>query len=66
MAENESYKLRRLIEYVARPPFANDRISLTRNGDVTLKLKKPFNDGTTHIVFTPLEFIEKISAKVQT
>jgi hypothetical protein len=62
--ENESYKLRRLIEYVARPPFANDRISLTRNGDVTLKLKKPFNDGTTHIVFTPLEFVEKLSALV--
>jgi hypothetical protein len=31
---------------------------------VTLKLKKPFSDGTTHIVFTPLEFIEKLSALV--
>jgi hypothetical protein len=29
-----------------------------------LKLKKPFSDGTTHIVFTPLEFIEKLSALV--
>jgi hypothetical protein len=61
---NESYKLKRLIEYVARPPFANERISRTPQGDVTLKLKKPFSDGTTHIVFTPLEFIEKLSALV--
>jgi hypothetical protein len=61
---NETYKLKRLIEYVARPPFANERISRTQNGDVTLRLKKPFSDGTTHIVFTPLEFIEKLSALV--
>lgn len=60
----ETHKLKRLIEYVARPPFANERISRTQNGDVTLKLKKPFSDGTTHILFTPLEFIEKLSALV--
>ena len=39
---NESHKLRRLIEYVARPPFANERITRTQNGDVALQLKKPF------------------------
>lgn len=60
----ESHKLKRLIEYVARPPFANERITRTHQGDVCLKLKKPFSDGTTHIVFTPLEFIEKLSALV--
>lgn len=49
---------------MARPPFANERITRTQNGDVTLKLKKPFSDGTTHIIFTPLEFIEKLSALV--
>ena len=60
----EREKLKRLIEYVARPPFANERIAQLPNGNVTLKLKKPFSDGTTHIVFTPLEFIEKLSALV--
>ena len=60
----EAHKLKRLIEYVARPPFANERIALTQNGEVTLKLKKPFSDGTTHILFTPMEFIEKLSALV--
>lgn len=60
----ETYKLKRLIEYVARPPFANERITRTQNGEVLLKLKKPFSDGTTHIVFTQLEFIEKLSALV--
>jgi hypothetical protein len=60
----ESHKLKRLIEYVARPPFANERITRTPSGDVCLKLKRPFSDGTTHIVFTPLEFMEKLSALV--
>lgn len=60
----ETYKLKRLIEYVARPPFANERIVKTSTGDVLLKLKRPFSDGTTHIVFTQLEFIEKLSALV--
>ena len=60
----ETYKLKRLIEYVARPPFANERITRTSTGEVLLKLKKPFADGTTHIVFTALEFIEKLSALV--
>ena len=40
------------------------RITLTAQGDVMLKLKKPFTDGTTHIVFTQMEFIEKLSALV--
>jgi hypothetical protein len=61
---NEGYKLQRLIEYVARPPFANERLSLKPSGDVMLKLKRAFSDGTTHIVFSPLEFIEKLAALV--
>ncbi len=60
----ESHKLKRLIEYVARPPFANERITLAPSGDVLLKLKKQFTDGTTHIVFSPLELIEKLAALV--
>ena len=28
------------------------------------KLKKPWTDGTTHVVFSPLEFMEKLAALV--
>ncbi|MCP3881071.1 MAG: hypothetical protein GY701_22160, partial [Sulfitobacter sp.] len=34
--------------------IANDRLQLNRAGDVVLKLKSPYRDGTTHIVMTPL------------
>ena len=33
-------------------------------GDVLLRLKKPYSDGTSHLVFSPLEFLEKLAALV--
>ena len=32
------------------------RLSLTRNGQVRYELKTPYNDGTTHVIFEPLDF----------
>lgn len=61
---NESYKLRKLISYVSRPPLAHSRIGLQNSGDILYKLKSPFSDGTTHVLFSPIEFIEKLAALV--
>ena len=36
------------------------RIKVNSNGDVTLKLKSPYRDGTTHLVMTGLEFMQKL------
>jgi hypothetical protein len=33
------------------------RLSLTRNGQVRYELKTPWRNGTTHVIFEPLEFI---------
>jgi hypothetical protein len=60
----ERHKLRKLISYVSRPPLAHARIRERENGDIVYKLKNPFHDGTTHVIFTPLEFIEKLAALV--
>ena len=30
---------------------------------VVLKLKTPWRDGTTHIVMSPLEFMERVAAR---
>jgi hypothetical protein len=34
------------------------------DGKVTLELKNKWNDGTTHLLFEPIEFIEKIAALI--
>jgi hypothetical protein len=33
-------------------------------GQVVLKLKTPWRDGTTHIVLSPLEFMQRLAALV--
>ena len=48
-------KLERLCRYVSRPAVAEDRLALTERGDVRLRLKTPYRDGTTHIVMEPLD-----------
>ncbi|PIR21864.1 MAG: IS91 family transposase [Deltaproteobacteria bacterium CG11_big_fil_rev_8_21_14_0_20_45_16] len=57
-------RLEKLIRYVARPSVALSRMSEAINGDIQITLKKPFSDGTTHIVFTPMELIEKLVALI--
>ena len=57
-------KLEKLCRYVARPAVAEERLKLKGNGDVLLRLKKPYSDGTSHLVFSPMEFLEKLAALV--
>jgi hypothetical protein len=47
---------------VLRPPLANDRLRLLPDGRVRVELKRPWGDGTTHLVFEPVEFLEKLAA----
>ena len=58
----ERKKLERLARYIARPPIAQDRLRLSDTGHVIYQLKKPYSDGTSHIVMSPLELLEKITA----
>jgi hypothetical protein len=43
---------------------STQRLSLTRNGRIRYQLKTPYNDGTTHVIFEPLDFIAKLVALV--
>ena len=58
----ERKKLEKLARYIARPPIAQDRLRLSDTGQVVYELKKPYRDGTSHIVMSPLELLEKITA----
>ena len=57
-------RLERLCRYITRPALASTRLTLDRRGNVLLKLKRPFRDGTSHFSFTPLAFLERLAALV--
>jgi hypothetical protein len=60
----ERGKLEKLCRYVARPALAEGRLQLRPSGDLILKLKTRYSDGTTHLLFSGLEFIEKLAALI--
>ncbi len=52
--------LERLCRYIARGAVPKERVSLTENGKVRLKLKNAYSDGTSHLQFTPEQFIKRL------
>ena len=56
--------LERLCRYITRPALGHKRLSRTPSGEVVLQLKTPYRDGTTHVVMTPLEFLQRLAALV--
>ena len=45
--------------YITRPAISNERLSVNRAGQVVLKLKTAWRDGTSHHVMTPMEFMQR-------
>ena len=44
--------------------ISEQRLSLTPAGKVRYELKTPFRNGTTHVIFEPLDFIARLAALV--
>lgn len=61
---DERKKLERLCRYITRPAVSEKRLSLTPNGSIRYQLKTPYRDGTTHVIFEPLDFIARLAALV--
>ncbi len=57
-------RLERLCRYVTRPALCLDRLSVNSTGQVVYQLKNPFRDGTTHVLFSPADFIARLAALV--
>jgi len=57
-------KLERLCRYLTRPAVSEQRISFTQGGNIRYELKTPYRDGTTHVIFEPLDFIARLAALV--
>jgi len=57
-------RLEQLCRYITRPALSDERVHLNAAGQVELKLKTPWRDGTTHLVMSPLEFMQRLAAPV--
>jgi len=62
-------RLERLCRYVTRPAICLERFTVRADGKIQYELKHPFRgvpppDGTTHILFSLLDFLSKLAALV--
>ncbi|MFN9678749.1 MAG: transposase, partial [Betaproteobacteria bacterium] len=53
-------RLEQLCRTITRPALSDERVQLNAAGQVELKLKTPWRDGTTHLVMSPLEFMQRL------
>jgi hypothetical protein len=63
-AADDRQALEQLCRYITRPALANERVQTNAAGQVVLKLKTAWRDGTTHLVMLPLEFMQRLAALV--
>ena len=48
----------------AGPAICLEQLSVNSSGQVVYRLKQPFRDGTTHVLFSPEDFIARLAALV--
>jgi len=60
----ERKKLERLCRYISRPAISEKRLSVTPAGNIRYQLKTPYRDGTSHVVFEPMDFLARLAALV--
>jgi hypothetical protein len=61
---NDRQRLERLCRYAARPPLALERLAWRDDRSLVYRLRHRWRDGTTHVVFEPLELIERLAMLV--
>jgi len=57
-------RLERVCRYALRPPVTEERLHLTGEGQVRLELRQPWRDGTTDVLFDPIEFLGRLAVLV--
>jgi len=61
---HQRQKLEQLCRDITRPALGHKRLRRTPASEVVLQLKTPYRDGTTHLVMSPLEFLQPLAALV--
>ena len=57
-------RLEGLCRYALRPPVAGDRLRVTGDGRVRLRLRRRWADGTTHLEWEPVDFLGRLAVLV--
>jgi hypothetical protein len=57
-------RLERVCRDALRPPVSPARLHVTDEGQVRLQFRQPWRDGTTDVVFDPVEFLGRLAALV--
>jgi len=61
-APQRSCPPRAALPHLLPPPLAQHRVQLRADGPVLVTLKTVWRDGTSHLLFEPIEFMEKLAA----
>ena len=61
---SDRQRLERICRYTARPAIATDRLEERRDGRLAYRLRSPWHDGTTHVVFEPKELMARLAAQI--
>ena len=66
VAADNRLGLEKLCRYGMRPPFSQERLSLTDDGRVRLELRRPWPtaDGVSSLIFEPVEFLRRLAALI--
>lgn len=59
LGAHQRSELEHLCRYITRPAIANERLKRTFSNDVVLQLKTAYKDGTSHMVMSPLDFMQR-------
>ena len=57
-------RLEQVCRHITRPARSDERVQCNAAGQVELKLKTPWRDGTTHKGTPPLEFMQRLAALI--
>jgi hypothetical protein len=66
VAPEDREALERLLRYGLRAPFSQERLSLSPDGKVIYRLRRPWPhaQGATHLFLEPLDFLRRLAALV--
>ena len=56
--------LERLCNYILKPPLAHDRLEQLDDGRIRLRFTRPWSNGASHQILTPLDLIARLVALV--
>ncbi|MCP5067272.1 MAG: transposase [bacterium] len=57
-------RLERLCRYIARPPIAQDRLAVARDGSIVYRFRKTWRNGKRAVVMDPMTFISRLAALI--